>query len=531
MRAVRFHGRGDIRVDEIEEPVCGDGQVKIRPAFVGICGSDIHEYLAGPTIVPATPHPLTDQKLPTTLGHEFSGTIEEVGSGVTGLKVGDRVAVKPNLYDSTCSNCTVGRFNCCEKVGFIGFSSQSGGLSDHAVVDSRHAILLPDSIPLDVGALVEPLAVAWHAVSRSPLQLGDTVLVVGAGPISLAIIQVLKAKGITSIIAAEVSPRRREFALALGASEVFNPIEVDVVAQVLALTDNVGAAISFECSGVQAGLNTAIAGLRARGTTIVVSLWEKKPTIDASAFVFQEKHVTGAALYDDGDFEAVIAQIASGGIQPHSMITSKIRMEDIDEKGFKALIEEKDKHLDRGEPSEVGPYFSSEIRRIRKDLLSGASVMETAAEVILRPVPPLIQINDTRYVSNSSEVISLRFFHEWQSFKQDVLEASDSLDLSHPVPYTDDVSESYVVGSGLGLTGRFSKNVYDPVSKVFATTCLSHLKFGDYQSSAGPTDTSQVPHITMFNTMGPPRPAAVGELKSFWTVELEDYSIREGYQR
>ncbi|KAJ5413342.1 hypothetical protein N7465_005647 [Penicillium sp. CMV-2018d] len=165
------------------------------------------------------------------------------------------------------------------------------------------------------------------------------------------------------------------------------------------------------------------------------------------------------------------------------------------------------------------------------DSLSGASVMETAVEVILRPVPPLTQINSTRYVSNSSEVISLRFFHEWQSFKQDVLEASDSLDLSHPVPYTDDVSESYVVGSELGLTGRFSKNVCDPVSKVFATTCLSHLKFGDYQSSAGPTDTSQVPDITMFSITGPPRPAAVGELKSFWTVELEDYSIREGYQR
>ncbi|KAJ5794954.1 hypothetical protein N7457_001553 [Penicillium paradoxum] len=157
--------------------------------------------------------------------------------------------------------------------------------------------------------------------------------------------------------------------------------------------------------------------------------------------------------------------------------------------------------------------------------------METAAQVILRTVPPLTTINGTRYVSNSSEVISLRFFHEWQSFKQDVLEVSDSLDLSHPVPYTDDISESYVVGSELGLTGRFSKNVCDPVSKVFATTGLSHLKFGDYQSSAGPTDTSQVPDITMFNTTGPPRPAVVGELKSFWTVELEDYSIRGGYPR
>ena len=169
-------------------------------------------------------------------------------------------------------------------------------------------------------------------------------------------------------------------------------------------------------------------------------------------------------------------------------------------------------------------------RLIFPPLPTMASV-ETAEEVILRPVPPLTQINGTRYVSNSSEVISLRFFHEWQSFKQDVLEASAPLDLSYPVPYTDDVSESYVVGSELGLTGRFSKNVCDPVSKVFATTCLPHLKFGDYQSSAGPTDTSQVPDITMFNTTGPPRPAAVGELKTFWTVELEDYSIREGYQR
>ncbi|KAJ6139181.1 hypothetical protein N7471_005667 [Penicillium samsonianum] len=345
MRAVRFHGRGDIRIDEVEEPVCGNGQVKIRPAFVGICGSDIHEYLTGPTIVPVTPHPLTEGKLPTTLGHEFSGTVEEVGSGVTGFKVGDRVAVKPNLFDATCSNCSMGRFNCCEKVGFIGFSSQAGGLSDHIVVDSRHAIMLPDSISLDVGALVEPLAVAWHAVSRSPLQTNDTVLVVGAGPIGLAIIQVLKVKGITSIIAVEVSEQRCEFALALGATEVLNPVDVDAVMQVRALTGNVGAAVAFECSGAQAGLDTAIAGLRVRGTTVIVSLWEQMPTIDAFAVVFQEKHVTGAALYDDGDFEAVIDEIASGGIQPRLMITSKIRMEDVDERGFKALVEERDKHV------------------------------------------------------------------------------------------------------------------------------------------------------------------------------------------
>ncbi|OGE52717.1 hypothetical protein PENARI_c009G09067 [Penicillium arizonense] len=325
MRAVRFHGREDIRIDEVEEPICGNGQVKIRPAFVGICGSDIHEYLAGPLAVPVTPHAVTGEKLPTTLGHEFSGTIEEIGTGVTRLKVGDRVAVKPNLSDGTC---------------------KAGGLSDHVVVDTKHAIPLPDSIPLDIGALVEPLSVAWHAVSRSPLQEHDTVLVVGTGPIGLAIIQVLRAKGISNIIAVEVSEKRREFALNLGATEVLNPLKVDAVARVRSITgDAGGAAIAFECSGVQAGLDTAMKGLRVRGTTVVVSLWEHKPVIDAFAIVLDEKHVTGAAVFDDGDFEAVIDAIASGKIQPRSMITSKIPMEDITEKGFKALIGERDKHV------------------------------------------------------------------------------------------------------------------------------------------------------------------------------------------
>jgi threonine dehydrogenase-like Zn-dependent dehydrogenase len=159
---------------------------------------------------------------------------------------------------------------------------------------------------------VEPLAVAWHAVSRSPLQANDTVLVVGTGPIGLAIIQVLKAKGITSIIAVEVSERRRELALSMGATEALDSVGINGVAHVHALTGNSGADVAFECSGVQAGLDTAMGGLRVRGTTVIVSLWEQKPVIDAFAIVLQEKHVTGAAIYDDGDFESVINAISSG---------------------------------------------------------------------------------------------------------------------------------------------------------------------------------------------------------------------------
>ncbi|KAJ5227284.1 uncharacterized protein N7469_007290 [Penicillium citrinum] len=347
MRAVRFHGREDIRLDEVEEPSCGIGQVKIRPAFVGICGSDIHEYLSGPSAVPVTPHPITGGTLPTVLGHEFSGTVEEIGEGVNNLKVGDKVAVKPNLSDGSCPRCTMGRFNICNNLGFIGYSGDAGGMSDHVVVDRKHAFKLPDPIPLDIGALVEPLTVAWHAVSRSPLQVGDTALVVGAGPIGLAIVQVLKARGIKTIIAVEISQQRRKHAQLFGASHVLDPKEIDAVSKIREIAGQFqGVPVSFETSGAQAGLDTALAGLRARGTMVIVSLWEEKPTINAFPdIVLGEKHVTGAAVFDDGDFEAVIEAIASGAIQPRPMITSKIGMHEVAEKGFRALINDRDQHV------------------------------------------------------------------------------------------------------------------------------------------------------------------------------------------
>ncbi|PYH43980.1 2,3-butanediol dehydrogenase [Aspergillus saccharolyticus JOP 1030-1] len=333
MRAVRFHAAGDIRVDQIEEPVCGERQVKIRPAFVGICGSDLHEYTCGPILIPRTPHAITGGQLPTTLGHDG------------GLEVGDHVAVRPSLSDGDCPPCLRGTPNCCRNLGFVGYSSNAGGLSDYVVVDAESAIPLPDTIPLEIGALVEPLSVAWHAADRTPLGDAQKVLIVGGGPIGLAIIQVLRSRWIGTIIVAEVSSRRREFAMKLGASQVLDPRAGDLVSMVRAMTDNAGADVAFECSGVQAGLDTALQGIRVRGTVTIVSLWEAKPTIDARAIVLDEKHVIGAAIFADGIFEAVIEAIRSGKLNPEAMITSKIRMEDIVEKGFETLIHEKDQHV------------------------------------------------------------------------------------------------------------------------------------------------------------------------------------------
>ena len=141
MRAVRFHGPKDIRVDSVPEPACGNGQVKVsqpkflsltfsklsqlRPAFVGICGTDLHEYLAGPILTPTKPHPLTNESNPVTLGHEFSGKVTEVGHNVVDFKPGDRVVVLPIIYDGSCEACARGYINCCENLGAFGFTGES----------------------------------------------------------------------------------------------------------------------------------------------------------------------------------------------------------------------------------------------------------------------------------------------------------------------------------------------------------------------------------------------------------------------
>ncbi len=150
---------------------CVPGTVKIAVAWCGICGTDLHEFLEGPifTPPPGNPHVLSHEAAPVTLGHEFSGTVEELGEGVTGLAVGDSVVVEPYIVCNECGPCLSGHYNLCTKLGFIGLAGGGGGLSEKIVVDTRWVHPVGD-IPLDEAALIEPLAVAYHAVGRSGRQ-------------------------------------------------------------------------------------------------------------------------------------------------------------------------------------------------------------------------------------------------------------------------------------------------------------------------------------------------------------------------
>lgn len=353
MRAARYHGKEDIRIEQIPVVPCGPGQIKIKPAFVGICGTDLHEFLGGPNFSPVHPHAVTGETVPIGMGHEFSGVIAELGSGVdsNAFKIGQKVAIQPTIYCGHCGACENEVENACENGGFIGLSGGGGGLSDEVVVPSRAVLPLPSNIDLDIGALVEPLSVAWHAVSASPLLAlpggpsNASVLVLGGGPIGLAVIQVLLAHGSKKVIVSEVAAQRQAFAREFGAHHVLDPRTSDVVTASRELCGHGGPDIVFDCAGVPASLETACKAIRSRGTVVNVAIWEKAVPFNPNMLVFREGKYVAVLGYQRVDFVAVIEAIADGRLKPARMITSRIRMEHIVDKGIWALVKDKDNQV------------------------------------------------------------------------------------------------------------------------------------------------------------------------------------------
>ncbi len=340
MRALRYHGKGDVRIEDVEEPEVRPGTVKIKPAFTGICGSDLHLYYDGPMDGlqgVSTPHPLSGETLPVVFGHEFSGTIEEVGEGVDSLAVGDRVVVEPFMVCGECPMCTSGRYNLCSKMGFIGISGLGGGLAEHVVVEERWVHPVGD-MPLDQAALIEPLAVATQAVTLSGAKEGDVAVVGGAGPIGLLTAAVLKALGAT-VIVSELSTARKDKARDTGvADHVIDPREQDPVALARELTGGLGADVAFECTSVPAVFNQLLTALRPGGVLQVVALHPSEVTIDLGQVVMTEKVVQGTIGYANVHPRA-IELVRSGKVDLAPFITAKIPVEEIVERGYTVLHE------------------------------------------------------------------------------------------------------------------------------------------------------------------------------------------------
>lgn len=345
MRALRYHGNRDVRIDDIPEPEVRPGTVKLKVHWCGICGSDLHEYLGGPIFSPHTdPHPLVGETNPVVMGHEFAGEIVEIGEGVEGLEVGQRIAVQPTITDRDCPDCLAGNPQVCKQIGFHGLSGGGGGMSEYTVVPDYMAKVLPDEVPSDIGALIEPLAVSYHGIRHAGVRAGDNVLVFGAGPIGLTALLCLQAAGASVIAVSEVADARKRLARELGVTEVLDPTEVDLQAETDRLTGGRGFDVTIDAAGVQATFDAAVGLVRPHGTVLNLAIWEGPIDFNPNTLVFTEARLTASLCYQEGDFERVIKLVAEGRIDPSPLITRRISLADAVTDGFEELVSNKDAH-------------------------------------------------------------------------------------------------------------------------------------------------------------------------------------------
>jgi (R,R)-butanediol dehydrogenase / meso-butanediol dehydrogenase / diacetyl reductase len=334
MRAAVYHGPNKIEIADVSEPAPAPGTVKVKVGFNGICGTDLHEYYAGPIFVPTEPHPLTNAQMPLVIGHEFSGVITEVGAEVTGWSEGDRVAVEPIYRCGHCPACRAGNYNICAQIGFHGLMSD-GGMAEYTVVPTDMLHKLPDNVSLQLGALVEPMSVAYHAATLGEVTSGDTAMVFGAGPIGIGLWFALRGKGLDDIFVVEPSATRRASIERLGA-RTLDPAAVDIAAFITEHTDGRGADAVYDAAGVTPAVETALACVGARRPMVSVAIYEKPLMTPLLNLVMNESRIQGSLCYTAADFEAVIALMARGSYDTTGWVT-EIAIDDVIDEGFEAL--------------------------------------------------------------------------------------------------------------------------------------------------------------------------------------------------
>jgi len=342
MRAVRFHDRHDIRFDDVPGPgMPGPHEVLVKPGYCGICGSDLHEYLDGPILPTREPHVFTGAQMPQILGHEFGGVVEAVGAAVTHVKPGDRVSIQPQMAPDDEYYGRRKLYHLSPKGGVVGLSYPWGGMADRAIVNDYNAFLVPDDVSDIQASLVEPAAVAVHAVDRAGVEDGDSVLISGYGPIGALCALAAKAAGAGRLFITETNPKRLAMARALFPDAILvNPREQDLPAIVRDTTEEgVGVHSAIECAGVGAALNACVAVVRRQGTVVQIGLQTQPVSVDLLTWTFRDLIVRGSICYPSDSWPRVMALIASGRFPVEKIVTDIVALDDAIERGFKPLLD------------------------------------------------------------------------------------------------------------------------------------------------------------------------------------------------
>lgn len=328
MQAVRWYGRGDVRVEEVDlAGPLAPGRVEVEVAWCGICGSDVAEYAHGPfAIRPGRPHALSGQQPPVTLGHEFTGRVAAVGEGVQDVAVGDRVSADACWRCGHCAACRSGAYNHCALSGSIGLASD-GAMAARVRFPDYCVVPLPDTVSDRAGALLEPLAVALHALDRVDARAAETVVVLGFGAIGACTAEIAAALGLR-VLVSEVLEERRAAAAALGHA-VYAPVgdARDDARAVRELTGG-GADLVVDASGVAAALEAAPDMTVRGGRIALVGLPKQPPVIDAARLVLFERSLVASLGYAN-DLPRVAAMIAAGRLDPERLITRTVSLDGV----------------------------------------------------------------------------------------------------------------------------------------------------------------------------------------------------------
>lgn len=302
---------GKIEFAEVPKPILGDHDVLLRIRRIGICGSDIHVYHGK--------HPYTSY--PVVQGHEFCGEVAEVGRNVHSFCRGDLATAPPQIVCGECLPCREGRYHICERLKVMGF--QAPGVAQEFFAFPESALLkLPTGFTPEMGALVEPAAVAIHAVGRAGSITGLQVLVLGAGPIGNLVAQVAGWRQARRVLISDISPHRLEIARHCGMDYTINPCQASLQGYVAEVFGRDRADVAFECVGAAETANQAIRNVRKGGTIVVVGVFGDRPEIDMGLVQDRELELRGTLMYQRQDYVEAIRCLSEGGITVGPLLTN-----------------------------------------------------------------------------------------------------------------------------------------------------------------------------------------------------------------
>ena len=323
---------GEITFQDVPVPTVGPRQIKVAMKRIGVCGSDIHVFHGR--------HPYTSY--PVVQGHEVSAMVVEVGADVSGFAIGDKVTIQPQVVCGRCYPCTHGMYNACEELKVMGFQT-TGMASEYFVTEAEKALKLPDTVTYEQGAMIEPLAVAVHAIRRYGDVTGKNVLVLGGGPIGNLVAQTARAMGAAGVLLSEISAYRLEAAATCGIKTA-NPDREDLLGKIVATFSPDKADVIFECVGLDATLKQAIDYARKGSDIVVVGVFADLGTINMGFVQDHELRVIGTAMYRVEDYLKAIELAAEGLITLDALITHTVTFRDYLQ-AYRIVEEQKDRAM------------------------------------------------------------------------------------------------------------------------------------------------------------------------------------------